>query len=60
MLVRNLRTGFVGEVKDSLAKALIANGKCEEVKPEKKAEEQKPSKKTKKNEYKTKDMKAES
>lgn len=60
MLIKNIRTGVVQDVKDRLARALIAKGKCEEVKPEKKAEEQKPIKKKKKNEYKTKDMKAES
>lgn len=59
MLIKNIRTGVTEEVSEKVAKFLIATGKCEEVKPEKKAakeEKKQASKKT----YKTKDLKAES
>lgn len=67
MLVRNKRTGVVGELRDSVALTMIELGKVEEVKTEKiektsnkklVANESK-SKKNKHN-YKTRDMKAES
>ena len=64
MLVRNIRTGAVGEVKDRLAKHLISLGKCEEVKGNKSEKGIDQDKKVKpvksKKHYKTKDMKAES
>lgn len=73
MLVRNVRTGAVGEVKDRLAKHLIDLGKCEEVKDsksetDKNTESEKgidpdqkvePEKAKSKKHYKTKDMKPE-
>ena len=56
MLVRNKRTGVIGELRESLALAMIKLGKCEEVKKE--AIENK-SLSSKNKEYKTKDVKKE-
>lgn len=58
MLVRNLRTGVESELRESLARAMIALGKAEEVKPVVEKEE-KPKTAQKKQAYKTKDMKPE-
>ena len=57
MLVKNLRTGVIGEMDDKMARILIEAGRVEEVKVKIEKVEAKPAKK---NEYKTKDMKAES
>ena len=57
MLIKNIRTGVVQDVKDRLAKALIAKGACVEVKPE--PEIKKEPIKPQKNNYKTKDLKTE-
>lgn len=62
MLIKNIRTGVVQDVKDRLAKALIAKGACVEVKPEPEKKHTKNKQepvKTPKNKYKTKDLKAE-
>ena len=57
MLIKNIRTGVVQDVKERLALALIAKGACVEVKPEHKPQ---PAKQlNKKQTYKTKDLKAE-
>lgn len=59
MLIKNIRTGVVQDVKDRLALALIEKGVCIEVKePAPVADKQ--TKSNKKSKYKTKDMKAES
>lgn len=65
MLIKNVRTGVVQEVKDRLALALIEKGVCIEVKepapvaykPAPVAD--KPTASDKKSKYKTKDLKAE-
>ena len=57
MLIKNIRTGVVQDVKDRLAKALIAKGACVEVKPE--PEKRQEPVKPQKNKYKTKDLKTE-
>lgn len=61
MLIKNIRTGVVQDVKERLALALIAKGACVEVKPERKPEHKpEPAKQlNKKQTYKTKDLKAE-
>lgn len=58
MLIKNVRTGVVQEVKDRLALALIEKGACVEVK-ETSPVSDKPPVPDKKSKYKTKDLKAE-
>lgn len=59
MLIKNIRTGVVQDVKERLALALIAKGACVEVKPEPEYKPEPAKQLNKKQTYKTKDLKAE-
>lgn len=65
MRIRNKRTGIEGDYPERTAKWLIAGGRCEEVKPEKKVRAAKPEKTSESGEppkksqtYQTRDLKA--